>query len=284
VLDTYYSTVSGVISGEDATLDLAPPINGVGAMAASVAGDSLTLTYPTDGGGLGTITLTRSTTTAYNAALANLRSLVAQASASASLAASAAASASAEAQRRQALRNAIDQASVDVQSALSALQSGEAQMQADLGQFPKDLATMQADVATTHTDEQHVLTEVQQGVDPNQARSDADGVQSDADGVQSDRDGLDSDKDQIGNDESAVQSAMNDLGAKFATLADLVSQLPSYRPMGLPTATGVGTAESESQSALAKTGQAVTGYLAKGDRLLKEAAGYASAALAATGG
>jgi hypothetical protein len=230
------SPFTGSLNGSTVTLKLVRPVDGSATWSGPVSSSSVTLSHTTTEGQTDTLTFTEATTTAYHAALIDLKNGALEA-------ASAAATSSDEASAKK----AIDSAGADVKADIATLSAA---------------ADALAPMAAPATDEISAVREHKDAAHQAQIRAakqkskdticqNADEASAQANSASGGAATAASVKGQVDAQITVVKKDITALGQSHARLTTAQAALPSYHPKAVPTEQAISDAISSANDAIA---------------------------------
>jgi hypothetical protein len=236
------SPFTGSLNGSTVTLKLVHPVDGSSTWSGPVSSSSVTLSHTTTDGQTDTLTFTEATTTAYHAALIDLKNGALEA-------ADAAATSSDEASAKK----TIDSAGADVKADIATLSSA---------------ADALAPMAVPATDEISAVREHKDAAHQAQIRAakqknkdsicqNADEASAQANAASGGAATAASVKGQVDAQITVVKKDITALGQSHARLTTAQAALPSYHPKAVPTEQAISDAISSANDAIAAASHSV---------------------------
>ncbi|MDQ1394664.1 MAG: hypothetical protein QOF30_3641 [Acidimicrobiaceae bacterium] len=242
----------------------------------TVSGDSFTLNVPQQDGTLAPVTFHKAPTSAFNAAVANLNTMVSDANQQAAAAQAQADQEASNAHAQQVAQNKVDGDVSAVNSAIAALPQQESALSTTLQHIASgSLHAVVVAVAGVHSQEQMVIAEARQYPDGN-----AGGVCADAAGVAAAASGVEADVSGVAADASGVSNGLASLRSTISGLTQSFAQFQSDRsagtsvPSGAPTNADVSKATTAANSALSSALSTINAYIDQANMDATTAYGY----------
>jgi outer membrane murein-binding lipoprotein Lpp len=235
-IDTNTDSFTGTISGSSLTLNF----SGGSTVTGSVSTQQLQLQIADSAGTVQSYDFTPGTTSAYNAAVRSIQSVV-------------------NANQKTSTReSAINNAAQTVSSDVSSVESDISNLKSSIPGLESDLTSTAEDVQMTKNDAAVVTKDV--NTNDNEACGDADSVQGDADSVQGDLDSLQGDEDSANSYLTSLKSVLSLLPSDWSTYQQALSAIPNYESQYAVTT-------SQEQSALTQGSSESSQFTAKEARV-----------------
>ena len=263
-------SVSGTLTGSSIALSF----DGSTLQFGTVSGNSFTVNFPQTDGSLAPVTFTRSATTAYNSALAELQAAVSSVNGQA-----------AAAQTQAAEQKKIDDDAQAVAGSVASVVDDGSQTIQGAQQIASEVDGTGGDLAATQKLAAQVVGETgQDGTGPGSSTcGDAQSTAGDAQSVAGDAQGVEGGGQSVIGEIGRLNQAVSDLEGAYAAYQQDQQELPSYVPADPPTQAQVSQAITSARTAISQALATANGFITQANNDVTSAFAAAAQAFQAAG-
>jgi outer membrane murein-binding lipoprotein Lpp len=236
-IDPNTISFKGTISGSSLTLNFS---NG-STVTGSVSAQQLQLQIANSAGTVQSFDFTPGTTSAYNAAVKSIQTVVNSN------------------QKSSTQESSIDNAAQNVSSDVSSIDSDVSNLKGSVPGLEGDVNSTAGDVQSTRNDAAVVPQDV--NTNDGEACGDADSVQGDADSVQGDMDSLQGDEDSASTYLTSLKSTLSSMPSDWSTYQQALSAMPNYQSQ-------YAVSSSQEKSALSQGSSELSVFTAKESQII----------------